>query len=62
MRLIKIERRDGLARVVRCGECRYWDTVGYGVKFCSEGYGWCDHLERDTCADWFCADGVRRDG
>ena len=43
--------------VVRCGECKLWDTDGYGVEFGDEGFGWCDHNERTTDKDWFCADG-----
>ena len=42
--------------LVRCGECKWWDT-----EFDDEGFGWCDHIERTTGKGWFCADGEKRD-
>lgn len=50
-----------LEEVVRCEDCRWWDTDGYGVEFDDEGFGWCDHIERTTDKDWFCADGEKWD-
>lgn len=49
-----------LVPVVRCGECAIWDTDGYGKEYDDEGFGWCDHIERTTDKDWYCADGKRK--
>lgn len=40
--------------VVRCKECKWWDTDGY-----KDGYGECPNVFHETTADWFCADGER---
>ena len=45
-----------MENLVRCGECKYWEEES---TFClnKEGcYG------SETQADWFCADGERKDG
>lgn len=48
--------------VVRCKDCRYWDTNGYGAEYDSEGYGWCEEIgEFDTKKDWYCGWGERRE-
>lgn len=63
-RLWIIEARDGAwgangickGELVRCKECKYWEEES---TFClnKEGcYG------SETTADWFCADGKRKDG
>lgn len=69
---IKIERRDGLVRVVRCKDCLYWQQNT--VRQNSNNAGWWNEAlcERHTIygnepheawtdADWFCADGERRE-
>ena len=42
------------APVVRCHNCKYYNTAN-----CSDGFGWCERSGRDhgTTDDWFCADG-----
>ena len=55
------EYAEIVQELVRCKDCRWWDTDGYGIEFGNEGDGWCDHIERDTHGDWFCADGERKD-
>ena len=40
--------------VVRCKDCKWWDTDGY-----RNGYGECPNVFCETTADWFCADGER---
>lgn len=48
--------------VVRCKDCRYWDTNGYGAEYDSEGYGWCEEIgEFDTKKDWYCGWGERKE-
>lgn len=42
--------------LVRCGECKYWEEES---TFCLNKDG-CYGSE--TTADWFCADGERKDG
>lgn len=69
---IPIERRDGLVRVVRCKDCLYWQQNT--VRQNSNDVGWWNEAlcERHTIygnepheawtdADWFCADGERRE-
>ena len=44
--------------VVRCRECRYYNTTG-----CSDGFGWCEDAVVSTGVsdDWYCANGQRRE-
>lgn len=44
------------APVVRCKECRYYNT-----NFCGDGFGWCERngIGHGTSDDWFCADGEK---
>ena len=42
-----------LVEVVRCGKCKYCDVA--------ETYTWCERFNRETDAEWFCADGERRE-
>lgn len=47
--------------VVRCKDCRYWDTNGYGLEYKNDGLGWCEKIgEFDTDKDWYCGWGERR--
>lgn len=51
-----------LVPVVRCKDCKWWDTNGYGAEFDSEGYGWCEKIaEFDTKEDWYCGWGERKE-
>lgn len=47
---------NALGELVRCGECKYWEEES---TFCLNKDG-CYGSE--TTADWFCADGERKDG
>lgn len=43
--------------VVRCKDCKWWNTDWYkGV------HGECPNVFCETTADYFCADGERKDG
>lgn len=52
-------KRQGYVKVVRCGECKYWDTdrPTWGNK----PYHWCSILDYFSDADFYCADGERAD-
>ena len=54
---------ENVVEVVRCKDCRYWDTNGYGAEYDTEGFGWCDKIAQfDTQEDWLCGWGERREG
>ena len=38
--------------VVRCKDCKYYDTIG-----CSKGFGWCENIYRGTSDNFYCANG-----
>ena len=42
--------------VVRCKDCRYYNT-----NYCGDGFGWCERngIGHGTSDDWFCADGEK---
>ena len=42
--------------VVRCGECKHYNTSG-----CSEGFGWCERMDRGIHDDFFCSNGERKE-
>ena len=46
------------APVIRCKDCRYYNT-----NYCGDGFGWCERkgIGHGTSDDWFCADGERAD-
>ena len=51
------------APVVRCRDCKKWNrewTPAYS-KTGPEEYHMCYEVQGPTSADWFCADGERRD-
>ena len=37
--------------VVRCEECKHYNTIG-----CYKGFGWCEKLDRGTSDDFYCAE------
>ena len=37
--------------VVRCEECKHYNTIG-----CSKGFGWCENIDRGTSDDFYCAE------
>lgn len=52
--LVEYLKKDGtLVEVVRCKECKYWN----------ENMNMCERLQMVmfNSADWFCADGERRE-
>lgn len=49
-----IDRCYATEDIVRCGKCKYWNETDNDCKIKS----WYFH----TLPDWYCADGVRRDG
>lgn len=40
--------------VVRCGECKHYNTTG-----CSVGFGWCESMDRGVSDDFYCANGAK---
>ena len=38
--------------VVRCKDCKHYDTTG-----CLKGFGWCESMNRDAFDDFYCANG-----
>ena len=53
---IPIERRDGLVNVIRCKDCKNWDTKRTLVFMC-----YCSELNRWTGDDYYCASGERKE-
>ena len=50
-------KADGrLVEVVRCGECRHYNTTG-----CSDGCGWCENMDRGVFDEHYCSRGERRE-
>ncbi len=47
--------------VVRCGECQHWQR-DWKPRAAEDGTHFCAMVGLSTSADWFCADGVRKDG
>lgn len=45
--------------VVRCKDCRYYNTTN-----CCDGCGWCERsgMDRGSWDNWFCADGAHKEG
>lgn len=54
---IKKEPAVDAVPVIRCKDCRYYNTHYY----CGDGFGWCERngSGHSTSDDWFCADGQR---
>ena len=42
------------APVVRCGECSH-----YNISGCSEGFGWCEKIDRGVTDGHFCSYGAK---
>ena len=38
--------------VVRCKDCKHYDTIG-----CLKGFGWCENIDRGTSDNFYCANG-----
>ena len=54
-----LEEVKEIMSVVRCKDCRYYNTTN-----CCDGCGWCERsgMDRGSWDNWFCADGVRKEG
>lgn len=46
--------------VVTCGECKHWET-NWTPRGVSDGRHYCAPLHLYPSADWFCADGPKRE-
>ena len=53
--LAKAKAEGRLVEVVRCGECRHYNTTG-----CSDGCGWCENMDRGVFDEHYCSRGERR--
>ena len=42
------------APVVRCKECKNYNTTG-----CSKGFGWCENMDRGVSDDFCCVNGIK---
>lgn len=53
---IQKQRTVDAVPVVRCKDCRYYNT-----NYCGDGFGWCERngIGHGTSDDWFCADGEK---
>jgi hypothetical protein len=40
--------------VVRCENCKHYNRIG-----CSDGFGWCENMDRGTHDEFYCANGKR---
>lgn len=40
--------------VVRCENCKHYNRIG-----CSDGFGWCENMDRGTHDEFYCASGKR---
>lgn len=66
---IKLERKDGLVRVVRCKDCKWFDRIsdnscfGYchASEHCFRSKDWDVNIYRTHKEDFYCADGDRRE-
>ena len=43
--------------VVRCVECKHYNTIG-----CSVGFGWCESMDRGVNDEFFCACAAKLEG
>lgn len=57
MAIIKGTPTVDAAPVVRCRNCKHYNTNG-----CADGFGWCEHSGNGhgSTDNWFCADSERR--
>ena len=49
---IEDARAADVAEVVRCKDCKQYNTTG-----CSKGFGWCENIDRGTSDNFYCANG-----
>jgi hypothetical protein len=56
---IKLERKDGLVRVVRCKDCIYRNKED--SPFCTLMKGYCDLIDRFVPDEFYCAEGREKD-
>lgn len=58
---IKDERLAPYIDIVRCKECRHWDTDWIPTGG-DDDVHWCSWKDLVEYGDWFCADGERKEG
>lgn len=46
-------RADAMS-VVRCEDCKHYNRTG-----CSDGFGWCESMDRGVSDDFYCANGAK---
>ena len=53
-------KKDAMAEIVRCEDCKYWKSYGGSMKY----YGECEGTSKDELwgEDDFCSHGERKDG
>lgn len=49
-----------LGNLITCGECEHWQTDWISEEG-ADDYHYCPMVDRSTFADWYCADGERRE-
>ncbi len=52
-----IEALREKAERVLCAKCKHYNKTG-----CSEGFGWCESMDRGVSDDFYCANGAKMDG
>ena len=50
-------RRVDAVPVVRCENCKHYNRIG-----CSDGFGWCERMDRGTNDDFYCSLAERSEG
>lgn len=40
--------------IVRCENCKHYNRIG-----CSDGFGWCESMDRGVSDDFYCANGAK---
>jgi hypothetical protein len=50
--LEKVLAKDKKDAVVQCKDCKYYNSR-------SEGFGWCENMDRGTTDDFYCANGTK---
>ena len=51
---------DNTGEIVRCEDCKHWEA-DWTPRGVSDGRHYCAPLDLFPSADWFCADGERRE-
>ena len=54
LKALEVEHEADAVPVVRCGECSH-----YNISGCSEGFGWCEKIDRGVTDGHFCSYGEK---